>query len=168
MTALSEFLLARIAEREAKARALLRDLEAQIEEGDLGPDERGPFTPARMLSAQLWAHYDGQTRRRSFARGQQIATLADPARVLAECAANRKIIAFHESWPTLVQTPAKFERDIDDNLDNYTYRMSQEIAWLTTREYVARFGIDPPTAPMLAALALPDADHPDYMPEWAT
>ena len=126
MTALSEFLLARIAEREAKARALLRDLEAQIEEGDLGPDERGPFTPARMLSAQLWAHYDGQTRRRSFARGQQIATLADPGRVLAECAAKRKIIAECRSTKTPV---------------GYSY--------LT-----------------LTYLALPYADHPDYLPEW--
>jgi hypothetical protein len=89
----------------------------------------------------------------------------DSARVLAECEAKRKIVEFHESWPTLVQTPAKFERD-DGNLDNYVFRMSQEIAWLTTREYVARFGIDPPTAPMLAALVALYADHPDYLPEW--
>jgi len=117
---LTEFLLARIAEREAKARALLRDLEAQIEEEDFGPDERGPFTPARMLSAQLWAHYDGQTRRRSFARGQQIATLADPGRVLAECEAKRSIVE-------LISSPG-------------------------------------PQA--LRLLALPYADHPDYLPEW--
>jgi len=90
----------------------------------------------------------------------------DPARVLAGCEAKRKIIAFHESWPTLVQMPAKFEPIKDGDLDNYTYRMSQEIAWLTTREYVARFGIDPPTAPMLAALALIYSDHPDYDEEW--
>jgi len=165
---LTEFLLARIAEDEAKAQALLRDLEGEVEEEWKGiVDAIGPMTPDRLLKAQLWARYDGQTKRRSFARGQQIATLASPTRVLAECEAKRKIIAFHESWPTLVQTPAKFERD-DGDLDNYTYRMSQEIAWLTTREYVARFGIDPPTAPMLAALALPYFDHPDYQPEWTT
>ena len=127
MTALSEFLLARIAEDEEVAR-------------NTPPvDHRWDYT--------LWVRFDS-------------------TRVMAECEAKRKIIAFHESWPTLVQTPAKFERD-DVDLDNYTYRMSQEIAWLTTREYVARFGIDPPTAPMLAALALPYADHPDYLPEWS-
>jgi len=45
-------------------------------------------------------------------------------------------------------------------------RVSKQIAWLTTREYVARFGTDPPTAPILALLALPYADHPDCLPEW--
>jgi hypothetical protein len=132
---LTEFLLARIAEREAKARALLRDLEAQIEEEDLGPDERGPFTPARMLSAQLWAHYDGQTRRRSFARGQQIATLADPGRVLVECEAKRLIVALHK--PESGQHPDFCGHDL--------------------REL---------PCPTLRALALPYADHPDYLPEW--
>lgn len=86
------FLLARIADDERAARDLLKDLDDQIAEEKLGADERGPFTPTRMLSAQLWAHYDGQTRRRNFARGQQIAKLADPARVLRECEAKRRII----------------------------------------------------------------------------
>ena len=152
---LTEFLLARIAEDEELARTAMGD-------GD-----------GRWASwSRSWD--DGQ-RRDLAVDGVRIATLEtsidehvcrhEPARVLAECEAKRKIVAFHESWPTLVQTPAKFERD-DVNLDNYTYRMSQEIAWLTTREYVARFGIDPPTAPMLAALALPYADHEDYNEEW--
>jgi hypothetical protein len=131
----TEFLLARAAEREEAARHSL--------DGDL------EYLPS-LTTKHGDVLYLGVTH---------------PTRVLAECAAIRKIIAFHESWPTLVQTPVKFERD-DNDLDNYTYRMSQEIAWLTTREYVARFGTDPPTAPMLAALALPDADHPDYLPEW--
>ena len=132
---LTEFLLARIAEREVEARhSLAGDLE---------------YLPS-LTTKHGDVIYLGVTY---------------PTRVLAECEAKRKIIALHESWPTLVQTPAKFERD-DGNLDNYVFRMSQEIAWLTTREYVARFGTDPPTAPMLAALALPDADHPDYRPEW--
>lgn len=41
----------------------------------------------------MWAIYDGQSKRRSFARGQQIAYLADPARTIAECQAKRAIIA---------------------------------------------------------------------------
>ena len=92
-----EFLLARIAEDEAVARTLLRDLEMQIEAYGFVADKGGPFTPSRMLAAQLWAHYDGQTQWRNFARGQHIATLASPARVLAECEAKRRIVELHSS-----------------------------------------------------------------------
>jgi Family of unknown function (DUF6221) len=144
MTALSEFLLARIADDEAVALRLCPG--------------RSPDNGHWIANSFEFSGAHDRPTTNHIVRH-------DPARVLAECEAKRKIIAFHESWPTLVQTPAKFERD-DVDLDNYTYRMSQEIAWLTTREYVARFGIDPPTAPMLAALALPYADHPDYLPEW--
>ena len=132
---LTEFLLARIAEREAKALSI-----------HAGRCETSPHTEPDSM-------------------GRPMSPVCDcdwhVARVLAECEAKRRIVEWHESWPTLVTTPAKFERD-DIDLDNYTYRMSQEIAWMTTREYVARFGIDPPTAPILAMLALPYADHPDY------
>ena len=90
---ITDFLLARIEEDEKHAAALLRDLEGQVSEEYAGVvDEKGPMTPARLLSAQMWAHYDGQSKRRSFAKGQQIAYLANPARVLAECAAKRAII----------------------------------------------------------------------------
>ena len=87
-----EFLEARIAEEELDARRLYLDLEAEIAESYPAADDKGPFTPERLLSAQMWAHYDGQSKRRSFAKGQQIAKLANPARVLAECAAKRAII----------------------------------------------------------------------------
>ena len=93
---ITEFLEARIAEDEKKASNLLKDLEGEIEEAwaDMF-DDRGPMTPDRLLKAQLWAQYDGQSKRRSFARGQQIATLANPDRVLAECAAKRVIVALY-------------------------------------------------------------------------
>jgi hypothetical protein len=106
----------------------------------------------------------------------------NPARVLAECEKNRRIVALHESWPTLVETPLETEITDDTStdpapftfpslergygVDGYMIRVSKQIAWLTTREYVARFGTDPPTAPILALLALPYADHPDCLPEW--
>lgn len=92
---ITQFLKARIAEDEETAAALLRDLTGQIEDEYAGVvDEKGPMTPARLLSAQMWAHYDGQSKRHSFAKGQQIAALANPARVLAECAAKRAIIRY--------------------------------------------------------------------------
>jgi len=153
VSALTEFLLARIAEREAvalAARNYLRD--------------RWWVDGPAAESGKWWVYATGEKFTRQ-AVADHIA-LNDPTRVLAECEAQRRIIAFHESWPILVQTPAKFEPIKDGDFDNYTYRMSQEIAWLTTREYVARFGIDPPTAPMIAALIAIYADHPDCLSEW--
>lgn len=91
----------------------------------------------------------------------------DPARVLAEVAAKRAIVEFHESWPVLVQKPPTFDRaDVEADINSMTYRMSQQISWLTTQEYRTRFGDEPPTAPMLAALAEVYADHPDYDEAW--
>jgi len=154
MSALTEFLLARIYDDECLARW------AFAYHNDNGPDWSERWSGAVEMGGDghelLLCNDSGVSR--------HIVNF-DPARVLAECEAKRKIIAFHESWPVLVQTPTKFDQDPIpgvDNLDNYTYRMSQEIAWATTREYVARFGVDPPTAPMLAALAAVYADHPDY------
>lgn len=167
MSTLTEFLLARIAEDEAVA---VRATASPWVEGVRRKGEPGRWRGIDCYSVladrtQFFIEEFETVADTEVAQDAAHIARHDPARVLAECEAKRAIIAFHESWPTLVQTPAKFERD-DVNLDNYTYRMSQEIAWLTTREYVARFGIDPPTAPILAALALPYADHPDYQPEW--
>lgn len=88
-----------------------------------------------------------------------------PARVLAECEAKRAIIAQHEQWPVLVSTPPVLKQ-VADFVDNMTYRATQQLAWVTEREYVARFGVEPPTAPMIRTLAAVYADHPDYREEW--
>ena len=71
----------------------------------------------------------------------------------------------HESWPVLVQTEPTFET-ATGSADQMTMRMFERIAWLTRREYVDRFGTEPPTAPLLAILAAVYADHPDYREEW--
>jgi hypothetical protein len=95
-----------------------------------------------------------------------------PSRLLAECEAKRRIIALHESWPTLVETPIEsemshsFKAATGDTIGGTVLRVSKQMAWLTTREYVARFGMDPPTAPILALLTLPYADRPGCRPEW--
>lgn len=88
----------------------------------------------------------------------------DPARVLAECAAKREIIRLHESWPVLVEQSPKFEQG--DDPSTVTMRLTQQIAWLTQQEYRERFGAEPPTTPILRALALPYADWPGYREEW--
>lgn len=87
------------------------------------------------------------------------------SRVLAECEAKRHIIEWHESWPVLVETQPEFTPTGAD-VQTMTFQMSQKIAWLTTQEYRARFGDEPPSSPMLRALAAVYSDHPDYRDEW--
>lgn len=87
-------------------------------------------------------------------------------RLLAECAAKRAIIKQHEDWPVLVEKKPEFSEDTSD-IHSMTYRASQELAWLTEREYVKRFGVQAPTTNMVKALASVYADHPDYAQEWA-
>lgn len=87
-------------------------------------------------------------------------------RVLAECEAKRRIVELHQSWPVLVQQPPEFEGGLVGDPDSVALRVSQRMVWLTEQEYRARFGEEPPTAPMLAALAAIWADHPDYDEAW--
>ena len=90
-----------------------------------------------------------------------------PTRVLAECEAKRRIVTLHQDWPVLVETEPTFEPGLRDaDLGTLTVSVQKRIAWLTEREYVARFGMEPPTTPILLALALPYAEHPDYLDEW--
>jgi hypothetical protein len=88
----------------------------------------------------------------------------DPARVLADVGAKRRILEMHESWPVLVERPPVMK--FADGVENLAVSMSQQVAWLTTKEYRARFGDEPPTSLILRALALPYADHPDYDESW--
>lgn len=88
-----------------------------------------------------------------------------PTRVLAEVAAKRRIIEWHESWPVLTETEPEFTTTTTD-VGGMTFAMSKRIAWLTTQEYRARFGDEPPSSPILRLLALPYADHPEYDESW--
>lgn len=144
---LTDFLLARIAEDEAVARAM--------DEASDPLDWSEPGDPAIGLAGPV----DGPA-------GYE-AIVIDPARVLAECEAKRRIVELHQSWPVLVDGPPELEQ-LEDAADAnaMTLRVSQRLAWLTQQEYRARFGDEPPTAPMLAALAAVYAGHPDYREEW--
>lgn len=143
MSDLTEFLRARIAEDEAQANevvAMARDAAAER------PDRT------------LYAHHDGAIWRPSVSVGA--------ARVLAECEAKRRIIEWHKSWPVLVETQPQFETTDAASPSLMSFKMTQRIAWLTQQEYRARFGDEPPTAPILLMLALPYRDHPDYDEGW--
>lgn len=154
MSNLVDFLLARIAEDEAHAREAMG-----ATDGEWSSWNRSWDAGARDLAAG----------------GERIAALPttidehvcrhDPARVLAECEVKRRIVEWHESWPVLVEQEPTIDR-VGNDLTTVALRASQQIAWLTHREYRARFGDEPPTAPILRLLALPYADHPDYREEW--
>lgn len=177
MSDLTEFLLARIAEDEAVARAASH-----------GPWLHNPrkewFTdPDKLRAARAGIRQSGGEEHVSAGEGaigvaatgptDEPRSMADadhiarhnPIRVLAECEAKRRIIAFHEHWPVLVEKPVEFG-PVSGDVNKMVFRASQQIAWATEQEYRTRFGIEPPTAPMLLALAAPYADHPDFHEEW--
>lgn len=95
--------------------------------------------------------------------------LVIPRVALAECRFKRRVLELHESWPVLVETP-------DDVLKPWSFKdvasgdaalsVSRRIAWLTQLEYQARFGVEPPTAPMVDAMLELYEDHPDFDPAW--
>lgn len=169
-----EFLRARLDEDEAAARA------ADVKQGDpewyathhiAGHTARSrrdnrPIARVEDLAGDddedVTGILDGQAASEHIARH-------DPARVLREVEAKRRILEQHDAWPVLVEGPPELEQHSDhSDLQGITFRMSQQMAWLTTREYVARFGFEAPTTPILRALASVYADHPDYDKAWDT
>ena len=119
---ITEFLLARIAEDEATARATLFE-----QTWTAHPDETGqPIRAGRARIATCAQSVMGHIARH------------DPARVLAECEAKRRIV-----------------KEVE------TTRRGQ-FAAPGTGTLALNYGLDS----VLRALALPYADHPDYREEW--
>lgn len=147
--ALVEFLNARIADDKREARAAIS--------GQADP-ENGWGVEGRAVTPHVGIIHEGVQR-------AHVAKW-NPARVLAECEAKRRIVELHESWPVLVQQQPTFEPIDDADPSRLTIRASQQLAWLTEQEYRDRFGDEPPTAPMIRVLALMYADHPDWREEW--
>lgn len=90
-----------------------------------------------------------------------------PQRVLREVEAKRAILDLHANWPVLVEGPTQIETANSDSINEFAMHASRRFAWTTEREYTRKFGTQPPTAPMVKALAAVYSDHPDYDPEWA-
>lgn len=151
-----EFLLARIAEDEQAAR-LAGDVQAwrDVDMRDTYLTKDGACFLTVDLNNDAAGMYWNHAARHF------------PTRVLAECAAKRAIVELHQQWPVLVQGDPQYDRVDNAAPGAIALRMSQQIAWLTEQEYRRRFGSEPPTAPMLRALAAVYADHPDYDPAWA-
>jgi len=143
---LTEFLLDRIAGDEEVARALDAELAK-----DFGSTEAQLYSPLSLVGTGYMDYP---------------AISIDSTRVLAECEAKRRIVELHKSWPVLVETEPVFEQAAGDDINSMTMRMSKQIQWQTEQEYRTKFGAEPPTAPILRALASVYADHPDFREEW--
>jgi hypothetical protein len=152
---ITEFLEARLSEDEVWARAASAMMS--------GPTWEDDGTSVSSGEDTFWV--DGLYVRSPEDVSAHIAR-HDPARVLAECAAKRAVLKQHEDWPVLVERTPTGGIEADD-IQSMTFRMVKEIAWLTEREYVKRFGTEPPTTPMVKALAAVYASHEDYRQEWA-
>jgi hypothetical protein len=169
---ITEFLLARIAEDEAIARAAIDSRRP----GSHWTWESPSDGPLWLRTVEEYPTSSGVGELPGFPLGydtlmepvEAMPHIArhDPARVLAECAAKRAIIKQHEEWPVLFESRPTFSSVETNSVNDISMKMVQEVAWLTEREYVKRFGAEPPTAPMMATLAAIYADHPDYQQEW--
>jgi len=150
MITITEFLLARVTEDEQQARDAIRDRWGRIHEHghdwarDLQSVDRDATAWQDAHAAKWW-----------------------PARVLRECEAKRAIIRQHEGWPVLVEREERFpELTRTDGLPGISIAMGRQIAWLTEREYIKRFGTEAPTAPMIQTLAAVYRDRPEYREDW--
>lgn len=73
-----------------------------------------------------------------------------------------------EVWPVLTQEPPELQtvRTVDD-FNTVAYQMRQNIEWHTRDSYVKRFGTDPPTNPIVLALARIWKTHDNFQLAWA-
>ena len=87
----------------------------------------------------------------------------------------RMVLEFHKNWPVLVETQPKFEMIdkkslelVNDprSVDNTIYQMTQRIAWWSREEYVKKFGVEAPTAPLVQSWIEKYQDHPDFNKKW--
>ncbi len=124
MTTLTDFLLARIAEDEVAANAAHRE------------SMRGHAGPGYVRSIVAWAAQAKEVR------GHELIERMTPARVLARCEADRRIVEL-AAEATALGDELAHERRYGPRRD------TPDVGHL-----------------ILCALALPYADHPDYREEW--
>ena len=166
---ITDFILARLGDDEQGARDALRD-DPGLGRGwrsEPRKDDGQWSTPAHEMYAERVEGIGITIYDEGGHNAEQAEHIArhDPARVLAECAAKRRIVEWHQNWPVLARTEPELEFS-QTGVGDLAARMMQRIAWLTEREYRTRFGDEPPTAPILRMLASVYADHPDYDEAW--
>ena len=83
----------------------------------------------------------------------------------------RDILDYHNQWVVALEGPLTIEpanadfKDLDFN-EAIRFTASREIGFVTEQQYRARFGKEPPTSPMIKAIARIWHDHEDYNKEW--
>ncbi len=85
---------------------------------------------------------------------------------LADIEAKQEILTLHESWAVLLETPPVIEMQAHVPGQPWEAHFTQQIDWVTTQQYRARFGDDPPTSPIIRALLRPYAWRDDFDPAW--
>jgi hypothetical protein len=162
---LTEFLLARIAEDSAIAERAAAmsprpgpptDLQPEWEYAEDDAHTWGIRTVATMGNPGYEYHHritfdqEGLSDSVDEDAGPHIARF-DPARVLRECEAKRRVIELHQS---------RYASPSCRECGGFT-ATSSEVAGIVHRGYLT-----PWPCPTLRILALPYADHPDYQQEW--
>jgi len=84
----------------------------------------------------------------------------------------RDILDYHNNWVVALEGPIEIEPISADlknlsHIDAIRFTASREIGFVTEQQYRVRFGKEPPTSPMIRAIARMWRDHPDYQEEWA-
>lgn len=99
------------------------------------------------------------------------AASAKSAKEREELAFKRKVLETAKTWPVLLQRPMEFknvEERNDDMATTISVQLSQRITWLTTKEYIERFGTEAPVSPLIKAMAQIYSYHPSFDPDWRT
>lgn len=167
MTSIIQFLEARITEDEQVATKAAAAVNTRWHYGERPAGEMWGSSDGMVTGSDdegLW-DCEGSSTLCAAPEVSDHMALHDPSRVLAECAAKRAIIAQHQAWPVLAKKAPEYSTS-DDGLNGISYRVNQQMMWLTEQEYLKKFGEAPPTAPMIRTLAAVYKDHPDYQPEW--
>jgi hypothetical protein len=78
------------------------------------------------------------------------------------------ILHTHQQWPVLLQQKPDSYQNIKTAADFNTvsYAIRHNLEWATRESYVARFGTEPPTDPIVLALARIWKTHANFLPEW--
>jgi hypothetical protein len=151
---LTEFLLARIAEDEAAARGACVMYRPVGEHQNLA-GEWVPIIPVGSDDRAQAERAAGFYRERG-ARNVEVVVFYDPARVLAECEAKRRIVELHSHTSSAVEVVGTLSGG-EPFVDAY------EVARCSACGTAPRGNSACMTVRLLA---LPYADHPDYRAEW--
>ncbi len=157
-TPLSDFLLARIAEDEALARDAAVYSDYQLRQfvdgtGKWGSGRGGP-RQTQIVAGPFYVYMS------NFAKAKRLDQVAshvaqhDPARVLAECEAKRRLV-----------TEVHFDRLAESHADDDEY----DVPWIPECASCSCFSdcvVYLENCTTLQLLALPYADHDDYREEW--